>query len=219
MWIDTIVGVAVHFFRADFEKLIGVPISWAVQLSISLLIVIAMRLLSLSIGTWLLAYATAERQRGIAQRQWPNLVLGTLGVWSGLDWIASRLTGPDDGSPFFFMVQDTPLKLVALLLYGAVTLWSGVLLLRFSRGARRFNWVLLGFMVAIMILNLLFFHEAMVLAQVARRMSQGLSTDREAAEAVIMWTPLYGGIAFGLIAFLLYRCREEVEPAPSQGPV
>ena len=205
--IDAVVGLAAYFSGEAIERLIGMPLSWAAQASASLLVLILLRLLNLSAGEWLLAYALAERQSGIRLRQWPNLVLGTMLLLSGLKEVV-RWTAPGGGIPLLFLVEDTPIKVFFLTLFGALYIWSGVTLLRFDSGAKLLNAALLVLGAAIMAGNLLFFREAMVAAQLNRRLNQGLPADPQAAESVVAYSPLYGAVVFGVLAVILYFCRE-----------
>ncbi len=109
----------------------------------------------------MLARAIREDETGSTARQWPNLVLGTLGVLSGLKEFV-RWTLPGDGLPFLFMVEETPLKLAALTVNGALYIFGGVLLLRFAFGAKLLNAPLLLFGLAMTVVNVLYFHAALV---------------------------------------------------------
>lgn len=211
--IDTVVGLATYFFGEGIERLLGMPVSWAAQASASLVVLIVLRLLNLSVGEWLLAYAVAERQSGVRLRQWPNLFLGTVGLLSGLKEIV-RWTVPGDGIPLLFLVEDTPVKVLVLAPFGALYIISGVMLLRFQPSAKLFNAALLGLGAVIMAGNLLFFRDAMIAAQLNRRINQGLPADPQAAESVVAYAPLYGVVSFGVLAVVLYFCRGR-KPSPA----
>lgn len=204
--INAAIGLAVYFVGLANEELIGTPPPWGAQMLASLLVLSVLRLLHFSIGEWLLAYAVAEREADIVNRQWPNLVLGTIGLLSGLKE-AVRWTLPGDGMPFLFMVDETPAKVAAVFTFGLLYIAGGAMLLRFAPGAKLFNGILLTFGAVMMAVNLLFFRDAMVAAQVERRLSQGLAPDIEAAEAVVSMAPVYGGVVFALLYLLLYFCR------------
>jgi hypothetical protein len=211
--IDAVVGLVTYFLGEAIETLIGMPVSWAAQASASLLVLILLRLLNLSVGELLLAYAVAERQSGVRLRQWPNLFLGTAMLLSGLKEVV-RWSAPGDGMPLLFLVEDTPVKVLVLMLFGALYILSGVMLLRFDPGAKIVNSALLALGAAIMAGNLLFFREAMVAAQLNRRLNQGLAADPQAAESVVAYAPLYGAVFFGALAAILYLCRER-KPSPA----
>lgn len=205
--IDAVVGLLTYFFGEAIERLIGMPISWAAQASASLLVLILLRLFNLSVGEWLLAYAVAERQSAVRLRQWPNLWLGTIALLSGLKEMV-RWTAPGDGMPFLLLVEDTPAKALVLTLYGALYVCAGVLLLRFWPGAKLFTGALLALGAVVMAGNLLFFREAMVFAQLTRRLNQGLPADPQEAESVVAYAPVYGAAVFAVLVAILYFCRE-----------
>lgn len=212
--VDTVVGLFIYLSPFFIENLFGGPLSWPAQISISLLLLIIERFLKVSLGDYLLSYAIAERNAGVALRQWPNLVLGTLGFLSGVKEIV-RWTLPGDGMPFLFMVEETPFKLAMLMAKGALVVLSGIMLLRFLPGARLLNAALFAFGVAMTTINLLWFRDEMVAAQVNRRLRQGLPADLESAQAVVSTVPIYGGIFFVLLFVLLYFCRERPKgPGP-----
>lgn len=207
IWVNTLVGLAMHFFGAAVEALLGGPLSWPGSVAVSLVVVSILRLLNVSAGDWLLEHAIAERQAGSGLRQWPNLLMGTIGFLSGCKE-AVRWTLPGDGMPMMFLVEETPVKLVVIFVYGLLYVLAGAMLLRFARGAKLFNFVLLGLGVVVIAVNLLFFREAMVNAQLLRRANLGLPVDQAAAEAVVSTMPLYGGIFFALLFLLIYLSRE-----------
>lgn len=205
--IDAGMGLAAFFLATAIEGWTGMPVTWPMQISASLLGVVLLRYLDRSIGEWLLAHAMAERAAGVTTRQWPNLVMGTIGVLSGLKEMV-RWTAPGDQMPFLFMVEETPLKIFAITTYGAAFVLGGVLLLRFAPGARLFNAVLIALGAAMLAINLAFYHDAMVAAQITRRINQGLPVDPAAAEAVVASAPLYSFGLFALLFVLVYLCRE-----------
>ena len=205
--IDAAVGLVAYLAPSFVESLFGEPLPWLAQATISLLLLIVGRFLNVSLGDYLLSYAIAEREAGIMLRQWPNVLLGTVGFLSGLKEIV-RWTLPGDGMPFLFMVEETPLKLAALITYGALYGLGGIMLLHFTRGAKLLNAALLAFGAAMMAVNLVYFRDTMVAAQINRRLNQGLPAELESAEAVVSNAPIYGGVFFALMFVLLYFCRE-----------
>lgn len=125
----------------------------------------------------------------------------------------TRWAAPGEQIPFLFMVEETPFKIVALCIHGALYVLGGVMVLRFAPGARLYNAVLLVFGTAMMTINLVFYRDAMIEAQMVRRLNQGLPVDPEAAEAVVSWAPVAGGAMILLMAVLLWLSRER---APTQ---
>lgn len=47
----------------------GIPVTWAVRVVASLVVLTVLRLLNLSVGEWLIGPAVAERQSGVVLRQ------------------------------------------------------------------------------------------------------------------------------------------------------
>ncbi|OWK18792.1 hypothetical protein AJ88_01760 [Mesorhizobium amorphae CCBAU 01583] len=69
------------------------------------------------------------------------------------------------------------------------------------------NGALFAVSAVIMAVNILFYHDAMVAAIIARNESQGRSITLEAAERAVALSP-YGFALLGAMAAILYFCRE-----------
>ncbi|MER9233717.1 hypothetical protein NKI56_16705 [Mesorhizobium sp. M0622] len=95
--MNAAVVLADRLFPGVAETVLGQPTSWAARTVFSLILLSLARVANASVGEWLLAYALAEHRTSL--RQWPNLLLGTLGFVSGI-WYLLRLTEPGDGMPF-----------------------------------------------------------------------------------------------------------------------
>lgn len=211
IWINALVGLADHVLPWLSRALFGQPLPWAASIAVSLLLLGIGRMLGVSVGGWLLSWAADERDAGVTLRQWPNLVLGTLAFLSGLKEMV-RWVEPGDGLPFLLMVEETPLKIAALMLFGAAVALAGAMLLRFAPGAKLFNAALLAFGAAAFAVNMLFSREAMVAAAMTRRTNQGLPATLEQAEGVVSFT-LYAAIALIVVCcVLLSLCREREQP-------
>ncbi|SIT54535.1 membrane hypothetical protein [Mesorhizobium prunaredense] len=206
IWINAVVGLAIYLVPSLPETAFGGPLPWSAQIVISLVLLSISRLLNLSLGEYLLSYAVAEWEAGVRLRQWPNLLLGTVGVLSGVNELV-RGTEPGTGVPFLFMVEETPLKMVAITVYGALFGLGGIMLLRFATGAKLLNGALLASGVFVMAVNILFYHDAMVAAIIARNENQGRLITLEAAERAVALSP-YGFVLLGVMAAILYFCRE-----------
>jgi hypothetical protein len=212
-WVNAAVVVADRLFPGVGEAVLGQPTTWAARQLVSVILVALVRLANASVGEWLLSYPLNEQPEG--QRQWANLLLGTLGVLSGI-WFMLRLAEGDDGTPFLFMVEQTPLKNAATALYGAVYGWCGAMLLRFAPRAKFYNALLLISVLLLSAINWMFSHDALVASMVARAARDGRIYPIERAEH-------YAGVgiyyAIGLIAVMLailYFCRER--PASQRAP-
>lgn len=211
IWINALVGLADHVLPWLSQALFGQSLPWAASIAVSLLLLGIGRMLGVSVGGWLLSWAADEREAGVTLRQWPNLVLGTLAFLSGLKEMV-RWVEPGNGLPFLLMVEETPLKIAALMLFGAAVALAGIMLLRFMRGARLVNSLLIGFAMAAFAVNMLFSREAMVTAAMTRRANQGLPATLEQAEGVVSFT-LYAAIALlAVCCVLLFLCRERPQP-------
>ncbi|MER9518451.1 hypothetical protein NKI44_14010 [Mesorhizobium sp. M0614] len=206
LWINTVVGLAIYLLPTLAETAFDVPVPWSAQIVISLVLLSIGRLLDLSVGEYLLSNAVTEWEAGGRLRQWPNLLLGTAGFLSGLKEL-ERWTAPGSGVPFLFMVEETPLKIGVLMIYGALYGLGGILLLRFAAGAKLFNAALLAVGAVAMAVNILFFHDAMVTAIITRNENQGREITLEAAERAVALSP-YGFVLLGVMAAVLYFCRE-----------
>jgi hypothetical protein len=206
LWINTAIGLLIYLLPTLAESVLGGPAPWSAQIVISLILLSVGRLLNLSFGDYLLSNAVAERDAGGKLRQWPNLLLGTLGFLSGLKDLV-RWTEPGSAVPFLFMVEETPLKIGVLLVYGALYGLGGVLLLRFASGAKLLNGVILAIGAVAMVINVLFYHDAMVAAIIARNENQGREITVEAAEKAVALSP-YGFVLLAVMGVVLYFCRE-----------
>ncbi|WP_143747858.1 hypothetical protein [Mesorhizobium temperatum] len=82
VWVNAAVVLADRLFPGVAETVLGQPASWAAQQVLSLILLSLVRVANVSVGEWLLSYAQTEQPAG--QRQWANLLLGTLGVLSGI---------------------------------------------------------------------------------------------------------------------------------------
>lgn len=206
LWINTVVGLLIYLLPTFAEAAFGGPVPWSAQIVISLVLLSIGRVMDLSLGEYLLSNAVAEWEAGGRLRQWPNLLLGTAGFLSGLKEL-ERWTEPRSGVPFLFMVEETPLKIGVLVVYGALYGLGGILLLRFAAGAKLLTGALLAVGSVAMATNILFFHDAMVDAIITRNENQGREITLEAAERAVALSP-YGFVLLGVMAAILYFCRE-----------
>lgn len=204
---DAAITLAYYFVGAAVENIIGFPLDWGWQVGIALTLAALLHGFGLSVGERLLAYAVAEREAGVTLRQWPNLVLGTLGLLSGLKELV-RWTAPGTGMPFFLLVEETPFKIAAVTLFGASFGLGGIMLLTFWPRAKLFNAVFYGLGLVGAPLNYLFAYEATVAAQMTRKGNQGLPQTREQAEAIVNMSPWFGLAFVGAMLIVLYFCRE-----------
>ncbi|MER9753428.1 hypothetical protein NKJ46_08220 [Mesorhizobium sp. M0166] len=205
VWVNAAVVLVDRLFPGIAETVLGQPASWAARQVLSLILFSLVRVANVSVGEWLLSYAQTEQPAG--QRQWANLLLGTLGVLSGI-WYLLRLTGPDDGAPFLFMVEDTPLKTAAVAIYSAVYSWCGVMLLRFEPKAKLCNALLFASVLPLTAINLIFSRDALVASMVARAASQGRSFPVEKAELYARVSIYYAILLVAVMLTILYFCRE-----------
>lgn len=205
IWMNAAVVLADRLFPGVAQSVLGQPTSWAARQVLSLILLSLARFANASLGEWLLAYAIAERPVG--QRQWANLLLGTMGFMSGISYML-RLTEPGDGTPFLFMVEDTPLKAAAVALYSALYAWCGALLLRFEPKAKLYNALLFVSVLPLTIINLAFSHDALIASMVARAASQGRSFPVEKAELYARISVYFAILLVAIMLALLYFCRE-----------
>lgn len=199
-------GTLVKLAAPFAERVLDIPLPAIWQVFIVLALVLAAAMLDSSPGSWLLAPATVEREAGVTARQWPNLVLGTLGILG----VASAAIDPAKtlAAPFLLMVEPTPLKLAVVALYHATLGWGGIMLLRFMAGARLVNLILFVFGVIVGIVNYLFSRDAMVAMIQASGRDRGAPPSLEDAERYVSYGALYG-IGLGVIMLaVLWLCRE-----------
>lgn len=215
VWINAAVVLADRLFPGVAETLLGQPMSWAARQVLSLILLSVARLTNASLGEWLLSYALAEQPEG--QRQWANLLLGTLGFMSGI-WYLLRLTEPGDGMPFLFMVEDTPPKIGAVALYSALYGWCGAMLLRFEPRAKLYNALLFASVLPLTAINLIFSHDALIASMVARAASQGRSFPVEKAEVYARVSPYYAILLVAVMLAILYFCRERPVASADRSP-
>ncbi|WP_137930156.1 hypothetical protein [Mesorhizobium comanense] len=202
-WIGVAVALANRLGVA--EMVLGQPLSGAgCALVVTLLLTVA-RLTNASLGEWLLAYALDEKPAG--QRQWPNLVLGTVSLISGLLTLLNQ-TVPDHGMPFLFMVEQTPLKIAAVTLYGCLCCWCGAMLLRFEPRAKLYNAVMAASSVPLAAINQLFSHDALIASMMARANAAGREFPLEKAEAYARISIYYSILVAVVMLAILYFCRE-----------
>ncbi|MGX5831617.1 hypothetical protein [Mesorhizobium sp. 43Arga] len=206
LWINTAITLTIYLLPTLTEAAFGGPMPLSAQIVVSLVLLSIGRVLNLSLGDYLLSKAVAEWDAGGRLRQWPNLLLGTIGFLSGLKEL-ERWTEAGNGIPFLFMVEETPLKIVVLVIYGTLYGLGGILLLRFAAGAKLLNGALLAVGAVAMAINILFYHDAMVAAIIARNENQGREITVEAAERAVALSP-YGFVLLGVMAAVLYFCRE-----------
>ncbi|CAN7233659.1 hypothetical protein [Mesorhizobium sp. LjNodule214] len=205
VWMNAAVVLVDRLFPGVAETVLGQPTSWAARTVLSLILVSLAWVANVSVGEWLLSYALAEQPAG--RRQWPNLLLGTLGFVSGI-WYVLRLTQPDDGMPFLFMVEQTPLKIAAVALYIALYGWCGVMLLRFEPRAKLYNALLFASTLPLAAINQLFSHDALVASMVARANSEGRTFTMEKAELYARLSIYYAVLLVVVMLAILYFCRE-----------
>ncbi|TIS94405.1 hypothetical protein [Mesorhizobium sp.] len=203
VWVNAAVVLADRLGIA--ETVLGQPPSWAARQVLSLILLSLVRVANASVGEWLLSYAQTEQPAG--QRQWANLLLGTLGVLSGI-WYLLHLTEPDDGMPFLFMVEDTLLKTAVIALYSALCSWCGVMLLRFEPKAKLCKALLFASVLPLTAINLIFSHDALIASMVARAASQGRSFPVEKAEVYARVSISYAILVAAVMLAILYFCRE-----------
>ncbi|EFG4742164.1 hypothetical protein BM885_005249, partial [Escherichia coli] len=184
IWVWTVVGICQYFVGDEIAGALGRAPTWIEEVSVAGLIAAALKLFNLSAGDWLLARAIREDEAGSTARQWPNLLVGTVLFLSGLKEIV-RWTLPGDGQPFLFMVEETPLKIMAVATFGLLYIVGGVLVLRFAYGAKALNYALLGIGAIMTAINYLFYRDAIMQALVDRKLAQGLPITLEDAEAAV----------------------------------
>lgn len=217
--ISSAVRLADDAFPNVTVSLLGQPMPWPIQIVVALILLTLGRLANISLGERLLCYALAEQPGG--RRQWPNLLLGTFGFLSGI-WGLLRLAEADDGMPFLFMVEETPLKIAAVALYGALYSWGGVMLLRFEHRAKLYNALVISATLPIAAINQLFSHDALVASIVARE-SRDQPFPPEIAEFFAQLSIIYTVVLVAASLAILYFCRERpaaersLEGAPSGG--
>ncbi|MER8829653.1 hypothetical protein NKH73_22775 [Mesorhizobium sp. M0938] len=205
LWVNAAVVLADQLFPSVAEAVLGQPASWAARQVLSLVLLSLVRVANASVGEWLLSYAQTEQPAG--QRQWANLLLGTLGVLSGI-WYLLHLTEPDDGMPFLFMVEDTPLKTAVIALYSALYSWCGVMLLRFEPKAKLRNALLFASVLPLTAINVIFSHDELIGSMVARAARQGRSFPVEKAEVYARVSVYYAILLVAVMLAILYFCRE-----------
>ncbi|MER8429334.1 hypothetical protein [Mesorhizobium caraganae] len=215
-WIDAAVGLIDQLFPGIAATILGQSMSWSARIVVSLALLSLARLANLSVGDWLLHYALTEREAGVSLRQWPNLLLGTIGFLSAI-WQLVQLTQPSNGMPFLFMVEDTPLKMLALALHAAFHGWGGAMLLRFAHRARLFNAVLFSATLPLTAINYLFFRDAMVAAMMVRP-TYGPLRSADQAERIVAFSPIYAVVLVAMLLAILYFCRERPAPARQGAP-
>ncbi|MBN9222791.1 MAG: hypothetical protein J0I79_33080 [Mesorhizobium sp.] len=210
-WISVVIVLANRLGLA--EMLLGQPLSGAAcALIITLLLTVA-RLTNTSLGEWLLAYALDEKPA--SQRQWPNLVLGTLGFVSGLLSLLHQ-TAPDYGMPFLFMVEQTPLKIATATLYACLYCLCGMMLLRFAPRAKLYNALLCVSTLPLALINIMFSYDALIGSMMARAESAGRSFPLEKAQVYARVSVYYTILMIVVVLAILYFCRER--PIVSTGP-
>lgn len=207
IWIWTVIGLVDYLSEGLIGGIFGDENAVLGGAVVSLLIAVVLAVTNLSIGERLLHYAKWEEESGVKSRQWPNLLLGTMLFLSGLKEIVGW-TEPGTGMPAFFLVEETPLKIAVLTLYGVANLVGGVMLLGFYRGAKLYNWILLAVVTIPGLASYIFFRAEMIAALMARRDNQGLPMDAERAETYINAGPVLFLAIMVLMAVILYFCRE-----------
>jgi hypothetical protein len=205
VWIDAIVVLVNWQFPGLAATVLGQPASWSVLMVLSLSLLGLARVANISMGQWLLSYARSEQPAG--QRQWPNILLGTVGFVVGIIQLPLAVE-PGDGVPFLFMVEDTPLKMAAIALYGALYGWAGVMLLRFMPGAKLYSALMFASGLPLVAINHLFSRDAMVARLMAQAVSHGRSLTPERAEFVLSVAPVFNLLFVGIMLVILLLCRE-----------
>ena len=207
IWVWALVGLVDYLGRGLLSRYLGPDQVWLAGAVVSLIIAVVLAVANLSVGERLLAYAKREDESGSKARQWPNLLLGTILFLSGLKEIV-RWTEPGTGMPAFFLVEETPLKVAVLMLYGAANLIGAVMLLGFWRGAKLFNFVLLAIATVAGLASYVFYRAEMIAALMTRRQNQGLPMDAERAETYVNAGPAFFLGTMVVFAAILYFCRE-----------
>jgi hypothetical protein len=215
VWINAIVVLVYRLVPGVAEIFLGQP-PGRVQTALSLILIGLARVTNASLGQRLLSYARSEKPAG--QRQWPNLLLGTAGFVSGIGQL-KRLTEPGDGSPFLFMVEDTPLKLIALMLYAALYGWCGVMLLRFAPGAKIYGALIFASSVLLGVISFLFSRDAMIARVMVSQASKGRPLTPGDAEFFLNLAFMSTLVFIGIMLVILLSSRERpaasVEAAPT----
>lgn len=189
------------------ESTLGFPISFPIHLLVALAIAGLLRLAGISIGEMLLAYPLSEHEAGSPPRQWPNLLMGTGGILGSAMLLTSWLR-PDDGMPFFLLVEPTQTKLMAKMLYGALGFIGALMLLAFWPRARIFNGILIGATLLAPVLNYFFAHDAIVTVLLTRAYETGAPMTVEMAERYGTYASAYGVVFPLILLAILYLCRE-----------
>jgi hypothetical protein len=206
IFINSLVSLMAHLARSagrEIDPAYAVPASWGLILSL----ILVGRRFDFSIGQQLLSYAKAERELGLTTRQWPNLVTGTLMILSGLKELVNW-TAPGQGLPLFLLVEETPLKIGLLTILGGICLLAGIMMLRFTPGAKSVSAAVLVFSGTGLAVSFYFARDALVAAQMARRANQGLQRTMEDAERMISFMPYFLIVFFAVAFWMLYLCRE-----------
>ncbi|MFD2053891.1 hypothetical protein ACFSQT_12580 [Mesorhizobium calcicola] len=215
VWINAAVVLADRLFPEIVETILGQPMSWAARQVVSLVLLSLARFANASLGEWLLSYALAEKPAG--QRQWANLLLGTLGFVSGL-WTLLHSTEPGDGVPFLLMVEDSPQKMAAIALYSVLSSWGGVMLLRFTPRAKLYNAVLSFSTLPLAAINQMFSHDALVASILLRSNSTAHPFTMEKAELYARLSIYYAILLVAVQLAILYFCRERPAAAVQGQP-
>lgn len=185
----------------DFIVVGGIPAY--IEAGISAALVGLARLLGLSVGKPALAYA---REAAGVHRLRPNLVLGTLLTLEGLK-LAVRWSLLDATLPAFGLLETTPLKVVLVLLLGALLVAAGLLLLAFSPLGKRVAAVAIGVSVVSALLSLPVMEEGLARAQAARRAAQGIEVREGEVEFLQVAFPYLSAAGLILFLVLLWLCR------------
>lgn len=215
VWINAAVALVERLFPDVVATILGQPTSWAVRQLGTLVLLSLLRVANASLGEWMTSYALAERPAG--QRQWPNLLLGTLGFVSAISYLF-RFIEDGNGMPFMLMVEDTPLKIGAVALYSALFCWGGIMLVRFAPAAKLYNALMAISAVPLAALNQMFSHDALVASIIAGASNRGHPMTLEKAEVYARLSIYFSILVCAVVLACLYFCRERPADSPDSAP-
>ena len=205
--IGTFLALANYFVGLAYGYATGAGVSWYLEIAVSAGFTALARALGLSLGMALLDYALDEAQAENPGRLWANLVLGTVLILDGLKMMI-RWSQLDIAMPVFGMVETTPLKVVLLLVMGAVSLVAGCMLLAFAHRAKLAVAGAIVLSTISLVVSWPVMNEAIGRVQVARRQMQGLPLREGEINAMQSMLPILSASVLAAALVLLWLSRE-----------
>jgi hypothetical protein len=185
-----------------------IPIEWVtpVQMASSLILALILKYSGLSVGAWLLEEAKFERKQDTKIRQWPNLMLGTILILSGLKSMV-RWMENDGLQPFFYMLDPTSIKIALIMVEGAALVVAGAMILKFMPWSKTVAGVLIIFGAARATFAFFVTPDQMRLTTIRALENRGREVREDLLDA--MWPIASYSIAgiVLLMVVLLYLCR------------